>query len=525
LLPTTQPCAERHQGRGSADALAPAPIRSAIAAVAIAPAPEPVEAFESLRGRAEPWLLESALRGEPLGRHSFVGADPWLVLRAWGDRLEIECRRALLPELACGRHRLRADPLGVIRALLPPPPEDVPPGIPFVGGAVGHFGYELASRFEPLRLSAEDDLGLPDLALLFVDRVLAWDHVEGSLVALGLGMAAEPGLARERARAAAREIAAAAAGGAPREARRGTSRRASAPRASLGREGFTSGVEAILGEIAAGEVYQACLTHRLELDYAGDPWDLYRALRSASPAPFACYLELPEVSIVGSSPERFLRVQPDGRVESRPIKGTRPRGRDPEEDRRLRQQLADSEKDRAENLMIVDLVRNDLGRACATGSIAVPELLAIEDYASVFQLVSTVTGRLAPERDALDLLRASFPPGSMTGAPKIAAMRLLDRLEPVRRGIYSGAIGWLDARGGADLAVVIRTLLVRQGRAYLHAGAGIVADSDPQAEWRETLDKASALLDALAACGARDAERLREVCEASNATAARVGTR
>jgi para-aminobenzoate synthetase component 1 len=275
------------------------------------------------------------------------------------------------------------------------------------------------------------------------------------------------------------------------------------------------GVETILGEIAAGEVYQACLTHRLELDYPGDPWDLYRELRRASPAPFACFLELPEVSVVGSSPERFLRVLPDGRVESRPIKGTRPRGRDPEEDRRLRQQLADSEKDRAENLMIVDLVRSDLGRACATGSIAVPELLAIEDYASVFQLVSTVTGRLAPGRDALDLLRASFPPGSMTGAPKIAAMRLLDRLEPVRRGIYSGAIGWLDVRGGADLAVVIRTLLVRQGRAYLHAGAGIVADSDPHAEWRETLDKAGPLLDALAACGARDAEPLRAPAQAT----------
>jgi len=207
------------------------------------------------------------------------------------------------------------------------------------------------------------------------------------------------------------------------------------------------------------------------------------------------------VAVVGSSPERFLRVESDGAVESRPIKGTRARGRDPEQDRRLREELAGSAKDRAENLMIVDLVRNDLGRVCATGSVAVPELFAVEEYARVFQMVSTVTGRLAPGRDALDLVRATFPPGSMTGAPKIAAMRLLDRLEPVRRGIYSGAVGWLDARGGADLAVVIRTLLVREGRALLHVGAGIVADSDPRAEWRETLDKAAALLDALAARG------------------------
>jgi len=513
VLTTLHPSAQRSRGDGGPDPEERAPLRAAISAVAIEPAPEPGEAFESLRARAEPWLLESALRGEPLGRHSFVGADPWLVLRAWGDRVEIECRRALRPELASGHHRLRADPLDVIRALLPPPPEDAPPGIPFVGGAVGHFGYELASRFEPVRLSAPDDLRLPDLALLFVDRVLAWDHAQGSLVALGLGMAADVEAARERARVAAREIAAAAAGGGHREPRGGTGGRGRPPRASLGREGFTRGVETILGEIAAGNVYQACLTHRLEVDYTGDPWDLYRELRRTSPAPFACYLELPEVTVVGSSPERFLHVLPDGRVESRPIKGTRPRGRDPEEDRRLRQDLAESEKDRAENLMIVDLVRNDLGRVCATGSVAVPELLAIEDYARVFQLVSTVTGRLAPERDALDLVRATFPPGSMTGAPKIAAMRLLDRLEPVRRGIYAGAIGWLDARGGADLAVVIRTLLVRQGRAYLHAGAGIVADSDPCAEWRETLDKAGPLLDALAACGARDAVRLRAACE------------
>jgi anthranilate/para-aminobenzoate synthase component I len=224
--------------------------------------------------------------------------------------------------------------------------------------------------------------------------------------------------------------------------------------------------------------------------------------------PFASYLELPEVSVVGASPERFLRVEPDGRVESRPIKGTRPRGRDPVEDGRLREELARSEKDRAENLMIVDLVRNDLGRVCAAGSVEVPGLFAIEDYASVFQMVSTVRGRLAPGRDALDLVRASFPPGSMTGAPKIAAIRLLDRLERGRRGIYSGAIGWLDARGGADLSVVIRTLVVRGSRALVQVGAGIVADSDPAAEWRESLDKARAPLEALAACGARGAEAL-----------------
>src|SRR5262245_2637398 len=486
----------------------PADLRSAVARVEIRPALEPPAALEALRDRAEPWLLESALRSERLGRHSFAGADPWLVLRAWGDRLELTCRRAVHPGVPIGVRTLRGDPLDAVRALLPPPPEGAPEEIPFAGGAVGYLGYELSSRFEALGLSAADDLGLPDLVLLFVDRVLAWDHREERLVALGLGMAGDAAGARERARAGAREIASAVAGGParPPERRRAAPRRP--PRAGLGRERYEAAVEPILGEIARGNVYQACLTHRLELDYPGDPYELYRELRRASPAPFACYLELAELAVVGSSPERFLRAGADGRVESRPIKGTRPRGYDATADLILREELARSEKDRAENLMIVDLVRNDLGRVCATGSVEVPELMAIEDYASVFQMVSTVTGRLAPGRDALDLVRASFPPGSMTGAPKIAAMRLLDRLEPVRRGVYSGAIGWLDARGGADLSVVIRTLLVREGRAFVHAGAGVVADSDPRAEWRESLDKAGALLEALAACGAPDAEEL-----------------
>ncbi len=251
-------------------------------------------------------------------------------------------------------------------------------------------------------------------------------------------------------------------------------------------------------EIEAGNVYQANLTQRVEGPFDGDPWQVYRALRRVNPAPFACYVELDDVTVAGSSPERFLRVGADGLAESRPIKGTRPRGGSPGEDAALRRELAGSEKDRAENLMIVDLVRNDLGRVCETGSVEVPELMAIEEYASVFQLVSTVAGRLRDDRDAFDLVRATFPPGSMTGAPKIAAMQLLDRLEPVRRGLYSGAIGYFDARGGADLCVVIRTLFFQGERVLLHAGGGVVADSDPQEEWRESWVKARALLAALA---------------------------
>jgi aminodeoxychorismate synthase component I len=279
--------------------------------------------------------------------------------------------------------------------------------------------------------------------------------------------------------------------------------RRSAPRAplspSLDAPAHAKAVALLLERIEAGDVYQACLTHRFEQPFSGDPWRLYRALRARNPAPFGAWLALPEAAICSSSPERFLAVAADGRLESRPIKGTRPRGEDPARDAALAAELARSEKDRAENLMIVDLVRNDLGRVCATGSIEVPELRAIESYATVHQMVSTVTGRLRPGVRRADAIRAAFPPGSMTGAPKLAAMRLLAGLEPVRRGVYSGALGYLDVRGGADLSVVIRTAVVAGGRACVHSGGGIVADSEPAAEWSESLAKARVLLEAIGA--------------------------
>jgi aminodeoxychorismate synthase component I len=342
-----------------------------------------------------------------------------------------------------------------------------------------------------------------------VDRLVAWDHERGCALAVGLGFGAGQAAAAAAAERAAGELRRRlerATGELRRRLERArpapethapAARDAAPPFAFFDAETYAKAVALVKEQVAAGNVYQACLTHRIDRPFAGDPWQLYRALRDANPAPFACHLELPEVAVVGSSPERFLRLSSDRRVESRPIKGTRPRARDPERDEENRRELERSAKDRAENLMIVDLVRNDLGRVCETGSVAVPERMAVEAYASVFQMVSTVEGRLREECDAIDLLRASFPPGSMTGAPKIAAMNLCAGLEPVRRAIYSGAIGYFDARGGVDLSVVIRTVFVRGGRAYVHAGGGIVADSDPGAEWRETLDKARPLLAAL----------------------------
>jgi aminodeoxychorismate synthase component I len=412
-------------------------------------------------------------------------------------------------DLPFGRSRLDGDPLGALRRLLAPRPRfDPAPALPFLGGAVGWLGYELAERLEPrLRFRAPADLGLPELGLLLVDRLVALEHATGRRFACALGFAAAEAEARARADAALgdwcaelRDLEAEA----PVEAELPRGAHAARPRggaAELSRSAaeHAKAVALLLERIEAGDVYQACLTHRIEQPFAGDPFRLYCSLRARNPAPFAAWLSLPELAICSSSPERFLRLAGDGRVESRPIKGTRPRAAEPRRDRALAGALATSEKDRAENLMIVDLVRNDLGRVCETGSVEVPELRAIESYATVHQMVSTVEGRLRAGCDVVDLLRAAFPPGSMTGAPKLAAMQLLADLEPARRGIYSGALGYFDARGGADLSVVIRTAVVTGGRAFVHAGGGIVADSEPGAEWLESLDKARVVLEAIEA--------------------------
>jgi para-aminobenzoate synthetase component 1 len=257
-------------------------------------------------------------------------------------------------------------------------------------------------------------------------------------------------------------------------------------------------VARVIEYIRAGDIFQANLSHRLEAPLDGTPLELYRRLRTRNPAPFAAFLDFGELAVASSSPERFLRVAPGGQVETRPIKGTRPRGLGPEHDAALALALAESEKDRAENVMIVDLLRNDLSRVCRPGTVRVPQLFALEQYATVHHLVSTVVGELEPEHDAVDLLRAAFPGGSITGAPKVRAMQIIAELEPTQRAVYCGAIGYLSTSGALDTSVVIRTCLVRGRDVYFQVGGGIVADSDPEQEYRETLDKAGGLLAALA---------------------------
>jgi len=450
-------------------------------------------------------MLESALVRDDVGRYSLVGCDPYAVVRVRSGRFEVERLRDVRALGAAGPPGADQDVLARLRSVLPGPPEEVSDaaaGLPFAGGAVGYLGYELGS---PREREDHDGLDLPDLVLLLVDAALVFDHVLRRVWSVGLGFGRSRGEAQARAARASAALAARAAG-LEVEARGDTGGRAwRAPFETLPEgtalqtdaAGYAKSIAELLGEIEQGNVYQVNLTQRLDTPYRGDPWQLYRVLRRSNPAPFAACIELPEVAILSSSPERFLRVDRTGRVQSRPIKGTRPRGRSAREDARLSDALARSTKDRAENLMIADLVRNDLGRVCALGSVVVPSLMAIEPYASVWQMVTTVEGDLAPGRDALDALRACFPPGSMTGAPKIAAMRYIERLEPVSRGVYSGALGYFDVRGGIDTSVVIRSILVRHGQAHLHVGGGVVADSTAEGEYRESFDKATALFEAL----------------------------
>jgi para-aminobenzoate synthetase component 1/para-aminobenzoate synthetase len=442
------------------------------------------------------WWLDSALVDARLGRFSFAGAEPWGVLRAFGSRTLREQGRARHEGERSGRSQGFGDPLDALRGWVAPSlPADAPPApVPFVGGAVLALAYELGAP-APVRSPPPQ---VPELTALGVDRLYAFDHLEGRGFAVALGFSADAREAQRRAEATAAELAHELPDASPPPAAQADAR-SLALAGAIDEERHAKAVAEIQARIAAGDVYQACLTARHEAAFDGDPLALASALRQRNPAPFAAVLRLPDATLVGSSPERFLRVGLDRWVESRPIKGTRRRAAEPDADRRLRAALAASEKDRAENLMIVDLVRNDLGRVCEVGSVHVPELFAIEPYQTVFQLVSTVRGRLAAGADALDAVRAAFPPGSMTGAPKRAAMQLLARLEPDRRGLYSGAVGYLDARGACDLAVTIRSIVLAGGRAFVHSGGGIVADSEAGAEWEEARDKARALEAALAA--------------------------
>ncbi|HMM54533.1 MAG TPA: anthranilate synthase component I [Candidatus Desulfobacillus sp.] len=436
-----------------------------------------------------PWsyLLESVQGGERFGRYSFIGLSAPTRLVAYGRDVMV------LTGERIAERREDCDPLAFVGEYMARFRVAPGVGLPrFCGGLVGCFGYDTVRHIEPkLACSAPaDDAGTPDLLLLLSEEIAVVDNLSGKLT---LVVYAEPGVpgAWKRARARLRELL-----GRLRQPVAIPAERPATPQtavSSFGEAAFKQAVARARQYIAAGDIMQVVLSQRLSRPYAATPLALYRALRTLNPSPYMFYFDFADFHVVGASPEILVRLE-DGNVTLRPIAGTRRRGRSAEEDAALAAELLADEKERAEHLMLLDLGRNDAGRVAQTGSVRVTEQFVIERYSHVMHIVSNVECRLRPGLGALDVLRATFPAGTVSGAPKVRAMQIIDELEPARRGLYAGAVGYLGFHGDMDLAIAIRTAVVQDGRIHVQAGAGIVADSDPDAEWQETQNKALAQL-------------------------------
>ena len=431
---------------------------------------------------SDPWAvyLDSGQPGSTMGRYDIVTSDPGVTLVTRGESTEISTREGR-------RWESRADPFALLREQLGNSEPDRC-DLPFSGGAIGWFGYDLARRIEKLPALARDDEALPEMAIGIYDWALVVDHREQRSWLVGQGRDRGThrqwwSLLRRFSRPKAR-------------AQQDPLRVTGEVTSNFDAAGYARAFARVHAYIRDGDCYQVNLAQRFSAPAEGDAWSAFEALRQCSPAPFSAYLNTPYAQILSVSPERFLKVA-DGAVETRPIKGTRPRGQCPEADSEWARELSQSEKDRAENLMIVDLLRNDLGRVCRPGSVRVPSLFTLESFSNVHHLVSTVTGQLSDKQDAISLLRACFPGGSITGAPKIRAMQIIEELEPQRRGLYCGSIGYIGYDGRMDVNIAIRTLIYNQGQIRCWAGGGIVFDSTEAAEYQETFDKANAMLSLL----------------------------
>lgn len=458
---------------------------------------EPITLLEQAHDVRHPVLLHSSLRGHPGARYSIFACDPVCVLSISGDSVKWFDR---LGREVCGALRDSLDPFELLRDFVPSHSMRNAAGLPFLGGAIGYLGYPLRRSIEALPAIPPDPVGLPDAWFGLYDAAVLFDHHESrvSLVSVSARDTGEDPVERSRHRLAVLRKMLRQAAVSP--ARVVTSWKGQVrPAMALTKlEEYCDRIQRALDYIAAGEIYQVNLSHRILCACEADPVALYHALSERNPSPFAAFLDGGDFHVLSASPERFLSLR-GGRARCAPIKGTRPRGDTPESDRRLVTALLESPKDRAENVMIADLVRNDLGRVCAPGSVLVEGLCQLESFATVHHLVSNVTGRVLSDCDRLDVVRALFPGGSMTGAPKVRAMEVIDELEGEERGIYAGSIGYLSCDGSVDFNIVIRTLVCRDGVAHLSVGGGIVAESRPLAEYRETLDKARALLEVLRA--------------------------
>ncbi len=455
----------------------------------------PVSVYLKLRDSSPSFLLELVEKGEQLGRYSFIGVQAPISLTARGRQVAIQGASGALLEV-----REAGDPLDVVKEVLAERrPIDVP-GLPrFIGGAVGYLAYDWVRFVERLPETAIDELDLPTFVFLLADNLVIFDHVRHRLLVLA-NCRLEGNLTAAYADAIARIDQLVARLRQPLGVPETPNVLGSAPWQS----NFTqAGFEAIVSEakehIAAGDIFQVVLSQRLTRPTEADPFTIYRALRMTNPSPYMYFLELPNdgqqgerLRLIGSSPEMHVRLE-DGRAQLHPIAGTRWRGKSPEEDTRLAEELMADPKERAEHIMLVDLGRNDLGRVCEFGTVHVPTLMAVERYSHVMHIVSDVQAQLRPEFDAFDLLRATFPAGTLSGAPKVRAMEIIEELEGTRRGTYAGCVGYIGYDGAMDTCITIRTIVMRGKTCTLQAGAGIVADSDPTAEWHETLNKARAL--------------------------------
>ena len=455
----------------------------------------PVSAFLAIAEK-EPYafLLESVERGEQIGRYTFLGVRPYMRVRAHEGWVEIERGRK--------REKLEGDVFQIVKDLLRAHRPATVPGLPpFTAGAVGYFAYDVVRQLEQIGEHAKDDLRLPDAELMFFDRLLAFDHLRHQIHIVAAEDVSH-GDTKKAFDRAVRDIGALekklAAGLSPalwKKSGKGKTEKLKI-HSGTSRERYMKSVARCKEYIAAGDIFQVVLSQRFDFTPGVAPFDLYRSLRQVNPSPYLYFLRMGKTHILGSSPEMLVRVT-DRKLEYRPIAGTRPRGKDEAEDLRLEQEVRNDEKERAEHVMLVDLGRNDLGRVSEYGSVKVKELMFVERYSHVMHLVSALEGTLRRDLDALDAFAACFPAGTLSGAPKVRAMQIIEELEPTRRGVYGGSVFYADFAGNLDSCIGIRTLLMQGKHAYLQAGGGIVADSDPNMEFQESVNKAKAVMRAV----------------------------
>jgi anthranilate synthase component 1 len=458
----------------------------------------PVSVYARLRAQGASFLFESVTGGEHIGRYSFCGSHPALTITCWEDRTEIVQRDGRKETIPTPK-----DPLELVKKQVAGLRVAKVPGLPpFVGGMVGMVGYEYIHRIEPsVPLAAKDPASTPLIHFMLVDRLVAFDNARQTLRLIVNARIASPDKADEAFAAAKKELEALrAVVTGPRAAQAAempTSAALATGKSNVSQPAFEAAIKRTQEYIRAGDCVQVVLSRRTDVDFKGDPLDLYRVLRHVNPSPYMFVIETKlGFDVVGASPEVNVRLT-NRRCEIRPIAGTRPRGTDEAHDRQLEAELLADPKERSEHLMLVDLARNDLGRVCVPGSVTVPDYAIVERYSHVMHIVSQVEGNLAPQHDAFDLFRATFPAGTLSGAPKIRAMQIISELEGERRGIYGGAVGYFGFDGAHDSCIVIRTASLRNGIASIQAGAGVVADSVPSLEYEESVNKSKGVLRAL----------------------------